>query len=240
MKQIFFTTCIVAAALLQGCATPTSSSKPATAKDKPPVSSSQAKKPAVQQGKKQSVEKVEPELATPAEAQLDPELLYQLMSAEIAGQRGQLEIAVENYLAAAELSQDATIAERATRIAVFARENEAALRAAQIWVEMQPGNLEAHQVMAALLVRTGQAKQAQFHLEKLVQANQNGKNGFMLISSLLSKEKDKQTALNAMKQLVAKHRDNVQAHYALAHLAYLVRSYDEAEKSILKVVRSWN
>ena len=240
MKQIFFTTCIVAALLLQGCATPAGSPKSGTAKDKPGVSSSQAKKPATKKDKKtvkRAAKKPQTDKVEEIDQQLDPELLYQLMSAEIAGQRGQLAVAVENYLAAAESSQDVTIAERATRIAVFARENDSALRAARIWVRLQPDNLEVHQVIAALLVRTGQAQQAQVHLEKLVQSQANGNNGFMLISSLLSKEKDKQSALNAMKQLVAKHRDNARALYALSHLAYLVRNYHEAEKSILKVIQ---
>lgn len=246
MKQIFFTTCIAAALVLQGCATPTGSPKSATAKDKPPVSSSQEKKAARNQDKKpaaQVVKQAPPEPASEVDADLAPELLYQLMSAEIAGQRGQLDVAVENYLAAAELSKDVTIAERATRIAVFARNNEAALRAARIWVDKQPDNLEAHQVMAALLVRTGQSIQAQYHLEKLVQAKKDTNNAFMLISSLLSKEKDKQTALNVMQQLVAKYHDDAQALYALSHLAYLVSNYDEAEKNIIKVLKlepAWN
>ncbi|MEJ2140959.1 MAG: tetratricopeptide repeat protein [Gammaproteobacteria bacterium] len=242
MKQIFFTTCIVTAVLLQGCATPTGSTKSATAKDKPSVSSSQVKKPTPRKDIKpeKQVSKKARTREQVVESQkegLDPELLYQLMSAEIAGQRGQLEMAVENYLAAAERSQDVIIAERATRIAVFARDNDSALRAARIWVKKQPDNLEAHQVMAALLVRTGQAEQAQQHLEKLVESHRNGQSGFMLISSLLSKEKDKQSALNAMKQLVSKYKNDAEALYALSHLAYLVRNYEEAEKNILKVVQ---
>lgn len=243
MKQIFFTTCIVAVVTLQGCTTPIGGTKPVTAKDKPSVSHPQAKKATSEKHakpEKQIAKKtdIRPSVKHDSQAEgLAPELLYQLMSAEIAGQRGHLDTAVENYLAAAERSQDATIAERATRIAVFSRDNKSALRAARIWVKKQPDNLEAHQVMAALLVRTGQARQAQKHLEKLVESHRNGQSGFMLISALLSKEKDKQSALDAMKQLVARHTNDAEALYALSHLAYLVRSYEEAEKNILKVVK---
>ena len=39
--------------------------------------------------------------AVPAESRLTPELLYRLLTAEIAGQRGDLHFAVRQYLAAA-------------------------------------------------------------------------------------------------------------------------------------------
>jgi tetratricopeptide (TPR) repeat protein len=169
--------------------------------------------------------------------ELSGELLYYLLSAEIAGQRGRLDVAVPFYLKAAQLSRDPAIVERATRVAVYARDEKSALAAAQMWVELQPDNLEAHQVTAALLMREGKVDEALPHLERVLRVDQqNSHNSYMLITSLLSKEKDKQAALEAMEKLLAKRRHDPEALYAYAHLAMLVGSLDKAETAINEVI----
>ena len=190
---------------------------------------------------------VAPESVAEAEQpapELSGELLYYLLSAEIAGQRGRLDIAVPFYLKAAQLSRDPEIVERATRIAVYARDERSALAAAEMWVELQPENLEAHQVTAALLMREGKVNQALPHLEKVLSVDkQNSHNSYMLITSLLSKEKDKQAALAAMEQLVAKRRQDPEALYAYAQLAMLVGSMNKAEAAVneaLELVPNWS
>jgi tetratricopeptide (TPR) repeat protein len=191
---------------------------------------------------KPAAEKTPPEAAQPPTAaapgpELSGELLYYLLSAEIAGQRGRLDVAVPFYLKAAQLSRDPDIVERATRVAVYARDENSALAAAQLWVELQPENLEAHQVTAALLMRKGEVDAALPHLERVLSADgQNGHESYMLITSLLSKEKDKQAALEAMDKLLAKRRHEPEALYAYAHLAMLVGSLDKAETTINEVI----
>ena len=66
-------------------------------------------RPAAEESKEAVFKPVQPE------GELTPSVLYQLLVAEVAGQRGQLDVAVVNYLAAAEASRDAGVAERATR-----------------------------------------------------------------------------------------------------------------------------
>ena len=84
-----------------------------------------------------------------------------------------------------------------------------ALEAAKLWAEIEPDRIDAHQVAAAMYVRTGQTELARSHLEKLLQLSENGQqDGFNLVTALLSKESDKKTALNVMSQLVATRQDN--------------------------------
>jgi tetratricopeptide (TPR) repeat protein len=180
----------------------------------------------------------------PVAPEMTGELLYYLLSAEIAGQRGRLDVAVPFYLKAAQLSRDPEIVERATRIAVYSRDEKSALTAAQMWVELQPENLEAHQVTAALLMREGKVNEALPHLELVLSADQqSNRNSYMLITSLLSKEKDKQAALAAMEQLVAKRRQDPDALYAYAYLAMLVGSLDKASTAVneaIELVPNWS
>lgn len=186
--------------------------------------------------KKAAPKKAEPRQEA-ASRDLSPELLYRLMLAEIAGQRGEIGVAVKQYLAAARESNDPRIIERATRIAVYARDNKSALEAAQIWVGMQPDNPEAHQVAAAMHLRAGNIIAAQHHLEQVINLHSHGtQNTFMLITSLLSKERDKQMALSVMEQLVAKRQDSYEALYAYSQLALLVGDLDKASAAAQKVL----
>ncbi len=180
----------------------------------------------------------EPEIET----DLSPEVLFRLMLAEIAGQRGQLKIAVREYLAAARISGDPQVIERATRIAVYARDSASALEASKMWVDTYPDSIEANQVAAAMNVRTGNISQAQVHLENVINLNEKAKgrkshNIFMLITSLLSKEKDKKSVLDLMQQLVKTRQDNSQALYAYSQLALIVGDLDEAKAAADKVIK---
>ncbi len=183
-----------------------------------------------------TTQQVMPEPAEPT-TDLSPELLFRLMLAEIAGQRGHIGVAVKQYLAAAEDSMDPKVIERATRIAVYARDNDSALKAASLWTEVEPDSIEAHQVAAAMYVRMGNTEQAHQHLERVVELGDSGnRNTFMLITSLLGKERDKQTALRAMSQLVANRQDNPDALYAYAQLAVLVGELDTASSAVQRAI----
>ena len=211
------------ALLLVACSTvPTPTTAPEQARDQ--VVQSPAQSAAAQQE------------APPAKTNLSPDVLYHIMVAEIAGQRGHLHTAVKHYLAAAKESRDPAVAERATRIAVYARDDASAREAAALWAQLQPHSIEAHQVAAAMYVREGNTKKAHEQLEKIIADSKRGdRHTFMLITALLSKEKDKKAALQVMEQLIASRRNNPEALYAYAQLALLVGDLDKAEKAAQQV-----
>ncbi len=168
---------------------------------------------------------------------LDGEILYYLLSADVASQRGQVGLAAALYTRAAVLTRDPRIAQKATRAAYFARDNKRALTAARLWTELEPQSLEARQVLAALLVRAGKLHEAARHFEYVLNHNKaEQQKNFMLITSLLSKEKDKQAAMAVMKELIANRRDNPEALYAYSQLAFLLGKQKVALTSINKVL----
>ncbi|MGH8577921.1 MAG: tetratricopeptide repeat protein, partial [Gammaproteobacteria bacterium] len=110
----------------------------------------------------------------PPRVELSEDILYKLLVAEFAGQRGQVELALDYYLDLARRVPDARIAERATGIAVFAKRNAEAREAAELWVRRAPTDLEARQVLAALLIRSGEVDEALHHLELVMSASKEG------------------------------------------------------------------
>lgn len=180
----------------------------------------------------------EPETKPKSQTELSGEVFYYLFSAEIAAQRGQIGLSAALYTKAAEITRDARVAKQAARISYYARDDKRAIAAATLWNELEPENLEARQVLAALLVRVGKTAAAARHFEYVLN---NGKHserqGFMLITSLLSKEKDKQAALAVMKELISKRQNNPNALYAYSQLAFLVGNLDDAIRGIKKVIQ---
>ncbi|MEE8380159.1 MAG: tetratricopeptide repeat protein, partial [Gammaproteobacteria bacterium] len=159
------------------------------------------------------------EEALPA-ADFPPQVLYQLLVAELAGQRGQLDVAVANYLAAAKDSQEPAIAARAARISMFTQSLNEALEAAELWVKLKPENPEARRTLAPLLLAFGRAPEAEQHYRKFIALSANKPDrGFSEISARLSRDKNNIAALSVMDKLLAKNNDLPHAWLAHAQLA---------------------
>jgi tetratricopeptide (TPR) repeat protein len=88
-------------------------------------------------------------------------LLYQIMAAELALQRGEAGAAFATYLSVARQTRDARIARRAAEIAVAGRAGPQALEATALWRELAPESREARQAHALLLAGSGRLSEAE-------------------------------------------------------------------------------
>lgn len=166
---------------------------------------------------------------------LTEDLLYQILVAEIAGQRGQVDVAAEHYLRMARSTRDPRIVERAAQIALLIGDSRKAISALELWLDIEPDNVEARQSVVAYLIRDNQPDEALVHLEKLLSApvqvqdtakstmapefaTEQGQN-FMIVAAILGREQDQQTAIKLMERLVASHQDNPDARFAYSNLA---------------------
>jgi tetratricopeptide (TPR) repeat protein len=181
-----------------------------------------------------------PPLESNPESSIPADMMYKILVAEIALQRGQYELAIRNYLQLGEDNRDPRLLERAARIAVYAHDDKHALEAAKLWVELEPDNLDAREVVTAFYIRSGQYDAAQRQLEALLAiSNKDDKsngNAFMLIAGLLGRQQDKQAALEVMQRLVNSRPDDPNALLALSHLAVRAGVLDQAEQAIKRVV----
>ncbi|MGE0860079.1 MAG: tetratricopeptide repeat protein [Gammaproteobacteria bacterium] len=208
-------------ALLAACATPPPSgptgAAPLNVPAAPPVS-------------------VTPPPAAPFAYENDP--YYRLLMAEFAGQRGHLDVAVNNYVELAQTLRDPALAERATRIAVFARDDEAGLLAARTWVELDPRDMDARQILAAMYIRHQNPDAALEHLEYVL-SHDDGQPGnrLRMVANLLGHEDDRQTALSVMEKLVARHGDDSDALLAYALLAIRAEQLDRARDAMNRIVK---
>ncbi len=170
--------------------------------------------------------------------EFDSELLYQLLLGEISGQRGQLNLSVSNYLKAAEDTRDPRIAARATRIAVFARDEQAALAASHLWVQVAPQNLDARQMLGTMQLRASDIDGAVEQFSYILKSRKIDKDKrFLLIAGLLAREKDKQPALTLMRRLIEPYKNDAHALYAYSYLAEQAGELVLARSSIETLLR---
>ena len=153
--------------------------------------------------------------------------LYRLLVAEIAAQRGELELALDNYLLVAARTRDTGVAERAVRQAMYTGDEAKSLKAARLWTEIAPDDLTARQVFGALLMRMGQMDRAVVQFERLL-SHDDGEEGFDMMSELLSRERDRNTAYKTMGQLAQNRVTNPHALYAYARMAARAGELDRA------------
>ncbi|GGC04410.1 hypothetical protein GCM10011352_33240 [Marinobacterium zhoushanense] len=100
--------------------------------------------------------------------ELNQESVYELLAAEIAGQRRQFDQALGYYLHQARMNHDPAIAERATRIAQFLRNAKAVVEAAGIWAEIEPANPEPKHILANILISERRFDEALPILEQIL------------------------------------------------------------------------
>ena len=169
---------------------------------------------------------------------LNQEILYQLLLAEIAGQRGHLDISLENYLQLARTTRDPKVVERTTRIAVYSRDTTAAKEAATLWLELDPENADAKQVLAVMAIREQQLDQAVAYLEDIIATDDSPfDQKLWMLANMLGREEDQNSVKLVMERLMASHRDDPDAMFAYAHVVMRLGDMDQAETLLLEVLR---
>lgn len=169
---------------------------------------------------------------------LTPDILNQFLFAEIAGQRGELKLAADAYVDLAYKTRDARIARRATEVALYSRQTNGAMRAAKLWLELEPDSVKARQTWVSMLVGVGRLTDAKPYLQDMLQqsARPVGET-FMQLHSLLSRNKDKRAVLDLMEELAGAYASVPEAHLAVAQAAWQAGQTDHAGQSLDTALR---
>lgn len=157
------------------------------------------------------------------------ESLFQVLTAEIALDRNEPEIALANYIAAAKQTQDKMIAKRATEIALMVASLEIALEPATLWATLANNDLESQITLAAIYLRLHQPKEAIPYLIQLSQispelANQH----FLLLYQQLPNEGERSELISALKQISKTYPQSLGAELSLAEILLSQNNAQEA------------
>ena len=165
----------------------------------------------------------------------NPDLVFRLLLAEIASQRGELNLASELFLDLAKQTDSALLAERATRLTTYTRNGTIALEASKIWNELNKDSIDAQQALSEILVANNKLNEAKPILQKLLLKEKTRASGFLYLNSLLSRVQDKKAVLTLVTDLAQPYPKLAEAHFAIAHAAWIIKDQKTYEKELASI-----
>ncbi|QJD60948.1 tetratricopeptide repeat protein [Pseudomonas sp. gcc21] len=150
--------------------------------------------------------------------QFSRDTLFALLSAEIAGQRNRFDIALNNYVEQARITQDPGVIQRAMQVAEFLGAQQPALDMALLWVEVSPEDPEALRAAALQLARAGDHEQAMAMMEEVLALHGETHFDFLALAAAQTDSATRQAALQSLQQLQQTNPDNAQLVFATALL----------------------
>ena len=164
---------------------------------------------------------------------IDPDVLYMLVTAEIAGQREQYDVALEGYLEAARRVKNSQIAERAAKIALFLKDKEKTQEAVSIWLSQDPDNLMARKIAVLSALRQGNIKESVDSLNFLAKKDPAGfEASLMDLIKVLGKEGKGDLLMEVFNQVSDANPDTASIFFAKAFLAMHLKKNTLAQENI--------
>lgn len=155
----------------------------------------------------------------------DTEAVYLILSGELAGQAGQYAESLDHYLKAARLTRHPKVAERATQIALFAKDAPRALEAATIWSQTDPADPGPKRVAAILNLKQGNIDTGVAQLRSLLTMRGIDLEATLIeLVKMLDSDLTKEQSLEVMQAL-----EKALPRSAEVHLAYALLATNKAE-----------
>ncbi|WP_374087468.1 tetratricopeptide repeat protein [Methylomicrobium lacus] len=175
---------------------------------------------------------------TEAKTEIDQDVLFMLMSAEIAGQRGQYELAYEGYIEAAKRVKDPKPAERAAMIAMYLKDAKKLKKSLALWLKKEPQNVTARKLAVLASLKDGDKQKTLEHLAVILDSDPAGFESTVLeLANALQGEGKLQDVYDALEALSAKRPNQAVVHYLQGIIAMQMKNQALAEKQIGEALR---
>jgi len=151
--------------------------------------------------------------------EIDPDVLFLLMTAEIAGQRGQYALALDGYLRASKRVKDKGVIERAAKIALFLQDESRLQQVVAMWFELEPESVEAHYLMAIAALKLGDKELAFNSFDFILSRGATDfESHTLLVFKSLKQKSEIELAYQVFEELSVKYPNNAQVFFIQALL----------------------
>jgi tetratricopeptide (TPR) repeat protein len=175
---------------------------------------------------------------------IDPDVLFMLLTAELAGQRGQYDVALEGYMEAAKRVNDPRFAERAAVIALYLKDSNKTDEAVALWLRQDAKNPTARKIAALSALRTGNKQAAVEHLNVLLKVDPAGfENAVLELANVLQRDGKAADVYDALEALSLQHPGQAEIYFMQSLLAMQMKDKHLAERKIqqaLKIRPDWD
>ena len=152
--------------------------------------------------------------------ELSGQVVYQLLLAEVALQRGKAEFASQAYADLAVRTRDPGILARAIEVAGYARRYDLVLDLARLWLQVEPDSKRAQQVLVGVMILSNQFDGLAPQLIRMLEADKEALPGNLLaLNRMFARSQDRQAVLQLIIKICATFLDLPEAHYAIAMAA---------------------
>lgn len=214
---------VVLVASLAGCAHVTSSD---VVKVEEPVKASS------------SIEEKEPDAALIKPSKLDAALLYSLLGGEVAGQRGDINMASAFYVDAAKRSNDPQVALRAAQIALYNKDIVAAQSAIDILVEDKALSAQSHRLALTVYLRSGDVEKSLNQIALVLEKSEiPQRNSLLAIGDIVLRNAAKDVASEVINSLVNNYPEEAGIYLARSQIMSQLKEWGQAERDAIKVTK---
>jgi tetratricopeptide (TPR) repeat protein len=175
---------------------------------------------------------------------VEPDVMYMVMAAELAGQRGQYAIALEGYLEAAKRVNDPRFAERAAKIAMYMKDGNKTDEAVALWLKQDPKNLNARKMAALSALRVDNKDASVEQLDQVLKLDPAGFEKTALdLASILQRDNKSEFFYDVLDVLAVKNPRQAVVYFVQSLLAMEMKNSGLAEKKIqqaLSIQPDWD
>lgn len=194
---------------------------------------------AAEQEATQNSAQAEPPKQAESYLPLTPELIYYVLSAEVAGQRGQVGVAVDLYHRASEIVDSPSLASRSAQVATLSRDRQRINRALERWIEVDPKDADVYIMQAPFLMLRNDYSGAVAAIDKALELEPDKKALYLRrLSENLAEMAKADDGLSSMKQLALYQQNDPAAHFAYARMAFYYQRYDETLKELAPLLEA--
>lgn len=157
------------------------------------------------------------------------ELMYQMLIAEMAGRRGRVDLAMDGYLKASRAIDDPRLAERAARLAVYAKAWDTAREAGERWIALEPESLNAHRLIVGVYLKLADITASADSFERILElTNQPFDVGAASVLTTLAREPRLPVAVAVSNELSNRHPESAMGHFLVARMSAAAGMQEES------------
>ncbi|MFZ2451108.1 MAG: tetratricopeptide repeat protein [Methylovulum miyakonense] len=176
--------------------------------------------------------------AKEAATSIDPDVLFMLLTAELAGQRGQYDIALEGYMEAAKRVHDPRFAERAAMIAMYLKDGGKLNEAVKIWLRQDANNITARKFAALAALKAGDKAAAASHIGSLLKNDPAGfEKSVLELATVLQKDNKATLIFDVLDDVSSQNPGQATVYFVQALLATQMNRPELAEAKVGQALR---
>lgn len=186
-----------------------------------------------------SIEEKEPNTALIQPSQLDAALLYSLLGGEVAGQRGDINMASAFYVDAAKRSNDPQVALRAAQIALYNKDIVAAKAAIDILLESsQVLSVQSRRLALTIYLRSGDAEKSLNQINLILEESDIPlRSALLAIGDVVFRNASKDVGVNVINVLVDSYPEEASVYLVRSKIMSQLKEWGQAENDAITVTK---